>query len=96
MTWNQGKKLTPETAIKKQVKAYLTLKGWLVLYFLAGLGAMPGMPDLCAVRKGRHVWIEVKTARGRQSRNQRQMQGFLESRGAEYRVVRGLEDVGDL
>lgn len=86
----------PETAIKKQVRQYLTTLGWYVFPILQGMGAHKGISDLIAVKDGRVVFLEAKTAKGKQSDNQVKFQAEVESHGGEYRVVRCVEDVMDL
>jgi hypothetical protein len=83
---------TPETTIKKQIKQYLQLRGYFVIYFLAGLGAMLGLSDMAALKQGRVTWVEVKTPRGVQSSNQRKFQQSIEMYGGEYVIFKSLDD----
>lgn len=85
-----------ETIIKKQVKAYLQLRGWFIFYNLQGVGAYKGVPDFIAVKEGRVVFLEVKTATGRLSNWQLIFQAHIEDGGGEYVVVRSLEDAMDV
>jgi Holliday junction resolvase len=87
--------MTPETAIKKQIKDYLKIKGWLCFYNLQGLGSYPGIPDLTAIKDGRVLQIEVKTLKGKQSAKQVSFQADWEAFGGEYVVVRSYLDVED-
>ncbi len=82
-----------ETDIRRQVQYYLRLKGWFVFYNLQGLGSYRGISDLIAVRDGRVLFIELKTARGRQSDHQKKFQADLEHAGGEYILCRGVEDL---
>lgn len=84
--------MTPETAIKKQIKDYLKIKGWFCFYNLQGLGAYHGVPDLTAIKNGRVIQIEVKTKTGRQSKGQIQFQRDWQFFGGEYVVARSYED----
>lgn len=86
----------PETAIRRQVAQYLRTLGWDVTYHMAGPLSRKGYPDLTALRDGRVVFIEVKTAKGRLSGHQQAVREAIEGHGGEYRVVRCLEDVADL
>lgn len=85
-------KLT-ETDIRHQVTDYLQLRQYFCFYSLQGLGAYRGIPDLIAVKGGRVLFIELKTARGRQSDHQRKFQADLEHAGGEYILCRGIEDL---
>lgn len=64
---------------------------------LMSMGLRPGVGDLLVwwpvvggVRLG---YLEVKTAKGRQSDSQRLFQRYCEMKGVPYRVVRSVEDV---
>jgi Holliday junction resolvase len=85
-------KLT-ETDIRRQVTDYLQLRQYFCFYVLQGLGAYKGIPDLIAVKNGRVLFIELKTARGRQSDYQRKFQADLEAAGGEYVLCRGVDDL---
>lgn len=83
-----------ESDIRKQVRDYLRLKGWLVIYLLQGLGCYPGLSDLVAIKGGKVVWIELKKpGKSVQSEKQIIFQEQIESHGGIYRVVRGIEDL---
>ena len=62
-------------------------KGW-IWY---GVGN-PGGADLIGCYLGRFVAIEVKTATGRQSPEQRDWQGVVERAGGVYLLVRSVEE----
>ena len=88
-----GKPKITETDIRRQVRDYLQLRQYFCFYVLQGLGAYKGIPDLIAVRDGRVIFIELKTARGRQSDYQKKFQADLEAAGGEYILCRGIEDL---
>ena len=88
-----GKPKITETDIRRQVRDYLQLRQYFCFYVLQGLGAYKGIPDLIAVRDGRVIFIELKTARGRQSDYQKKFQADLEAAGGEYVLCRGIEDL---
>ena len=88
-----GKVKISESDIRRQVRDYLRVKGWFVFHVLQGLGAYKGIPDLIAVRDGRVIFIELKTARGRQSDYQRKFQADLEAAGGEYVLCRGVDEL---
>lgn len=85
--------MTKETAIKKQVRQYLRLKGWFVYHNLAGLGVHPGISDYTAIKNGQVVQLEIKTDKGRQSDVQKQFQSDWEAFGGEYYVIRSIDDL---
>lgn len=83
-----------ESEIRRQVVDYLRIKGWFCFHVLqGGVGVYRGIPDLIAVRDGRVLFIELKTARGRQSEHQKKFQADLEAAGGEYVLCRGVEDL---
>jgi Holliday junction resolvase len=84
-----------ENDIKRQVKDYLSLKGWFHFYNLAGMGAYKGIPDIIAIKQGRVLFIECKRpARGsKQSPAQIKFQENIEAQGGEYLLVRDVEDL---
>ena len=82
-----------ETDIRRQVRDYLQLRQYFCFYVLQGLGAYKGIPDLIAVRDGRVIFIELKTARGRQSDYQKKFQADLEAAGGEYVLCRGVDEL---
>lgn len=58
------------------------------------MGVRAGFPDLilCIARHGYHgLFIELKTAKGRQSDKQKYYQCVLEKQGYRYVVIRSLE-----
>lgn len=69
---------------------------------LKGMGLMPGMPDILIFHPYPHVGhgaaplvvgIELKAARGSQSKEQRAVEGAFRANGMNYHVCRSLEDV---
>ncbi len=107
---NHGRRKTPtpETALKGQIKKYLAYKGWFCFPLTQGIGCHKGISDLCAIKDGRTVWIEVKRpgakdctdrlfhpggSRGYQSTYQEQFEADIKAHGGEYLVVRTLEDL---
>jgi hypothetical protein len=52
-----------------------------------------GIPDIICVIRGRFVGIEVKSAIGRESPEQRDWQGRIERAGGVYVLARSWEDV---
>lgn len=59
------------------------------------MGVRAGFPDLilCIARHGYHgLFIELKTATGKQSDNQKYYQYILEEQGYKYVVIRSIEE----
>jgi len=57
---------------------------------------LPGQADLTGILpEGKRLEIEVKSARGRQSRAQRDYQRMIERFGGVYVLARSVEDVRD-
>ncbi len=87
----------PETYIRKAVVDALRLAGWFVYYNMNfGIGQHKGLADLTAMKDGRVVYIEIKTATGRQSPEQIQFQRDCESHGVKYFLARSVQDVAPL
>jgi hypothetical protein len=49
-----------------------------------------------AVKRGRVVFLEVKTEKGKVSGSQAEVHDLLRLHGMEVRVVRGIDDIMDL
>lgn len=77
-------------------RSYLRVKGWFCCRIHQGLGCMPGIPDLVAMRDGITIWIEVKAPRCHQSAVQVQWQQYAEQAGALYVVVRDVQELVDM
>jgi Holliday junction resolvase len=82
-----------ESDIQKAIREYLQWNGWFVIKIHQSLGSYKGIADLYALKNGRHVWIEVKTDRGRQSEYQEQFEQDIRDHGGRYIVARGIEDI---
>jgi Holliday junction resolvase len=85
-----------ETLILKSIKQYLQYRGWFVIRIHQGLGCHKGVSDIIALKKGKSVFIEVKTKNGKLSMFQEIFKNNIENNGGEYRVARDIEDVADL
>ncbi|MEW6095266.1 MAG: VRR-NUC domain-containing protein [bacterium] len=82
-----------ETDIKKQVKDYLSLRGWFNFPIIQGLGSYKGLPDIIACKDGKVLFIEVKTEKGKQTSWQKAFQEKVEKARCKYILVRGIEDL---
>ena len=83
----------PESLILRAVRRELERAGWFVLRQQQGLGSVKGVADLVALRDGRTVWLEIKTATGRQTPDQVVFETAIVRHGGEYRVVRCVDDL---
>ncbi len=85
----------PESYILAAVRDALRMQGWSVIRMQQGLGCHKGMADLCAMKDGRTLWVEVKTPTGRQSEHQKAFEAMVKACGGEYFMARdGLDVVG--
>jgi len=82
-----------ENDVKKQVKQYLSLKGYFHFHILQGLGAYKGIPDIIAIKNNRVLFLEIKRPGGRQSDYQKQFQADIEGHGGEYYVIKSLDEL---
>ena len=56
-----------------------------------------GVPDrIIITAKGRVIFIELKTETGRLTKIQRYVIGVMQKRGADARVVKGIDEVKEL
>jgi Holliday junction resolvase len=85
--------MTPETAIKNQIKDYLNFAGWFVFPILQGMGSFRGISDLIAIKDGIIIFIECKTEKGKQSQYQLKFESNITINGGNYIVARSWEDV---
>jgi len=88
----RGASKQPESLILRAIRDYLRAFGWYVVRIQQGMGSHKGVADLVAIRSGRTVWIEVKTATGRQSDAQLVFEREVRAHGGEYIVARSVED----
>lgn len=82
-----------ESQIQRAIKDYLQYTGWFVFKIQQGALSYKGIADLCAVKNGRTLWIEVKKPKGKQSEYQVQFQADIEEHGGEYMIARSVDDV---
>lgn len=96
MAVRRSKKSYPlkESDIRRQIRDYLKLKDWYVMYFLAGLGAFPGLSDMAAIKDGKVLWIEIKKpGGGKQSEKQKVFQEQIEAYGGTYVIATSIDDL---
>ena len=93
-----------EKHIQKAILDYLSYKN--IFHYRQNSGAfktesggymrtasVSGLPDIVAIKDGIYIGLEVKTATGIQSKEQREIQNRITAAGGLYLVVRNLEDV---
>tara|TARA_R100000951_G_C2643774_1_gene181823 strand:- start:1000 stop:1338 length:339 start_codon:yes stop_codon:yes gene_type:complete len=59
---------------------------------LKRMGRLAGIPDLLVLHGGNLIGLEVKAAKGKQSPEQRYIEGAFVEAGATYYVVRSIDD----
>ncbi len=57
------------------------------------MGYVKGQPDLVAVMNNKVVFIELKTQKGKQNKEQKEVEQEIKNRGVDYVVIRSLEDL---
>lgn len=55
-----------------------------------------GLPDIIIIKDGFFIGLEVKVAKGKQSPNQKLFEKESKEAGAEYYVVRSIDDVKNI
>ena len=85
-----------ESEIQAQVREYLRWSGWFVVKIHQSMGSYKGIADLYAIRKARHVWIEIKRPKGKLSEHQEKFKRDIEAAGGEYIVARDIADIEHL
>jgi len=83
-----------ENDVKKQVKQYLSLKGYFHFHILQGLGAYKGIPDIIAIKNNRVLFLEIKKPVGwKHSDPQKQFQKDIREHNGEYYLIRNLDEL---
>jgi len=97
-----------ETDIQKAVCDYLALKKYFFwrqnnnpIYSQGRMFAMPkysmhGVPDIILIKDGFFIGLEIKTSTGKQSEHQKEFQRKCKENGAEYYVIKSLEDIKEI
>ena len=94
-TLQQGyqKRTQPETLIRRSIVEILRMDGWDVTYHQQGPLCRKGFPDLTALKDGLTLYIEVKTATGKQSAWQVEFEKICKAHGGTYVLARSVEDL---
>ena len=83
-----------ETDVMDGLKLLNTEMQWLAfINYHKQLGYVKGQPDLVAVMDSKVVFIELKTQKGKQSKEQKEVEKEIKKRGVDYIVIRSLEDL---
>lgn len=93
-----------ESTIQRNIKLYLTRQGFEVFRINVGkfklndgrwfsTGAPVGFSDLFAIKEGKAYFFEVKTAKGKASREQLNFLDQMRKKGCMAEIVRSVEDV---
>lgn len=97
--------MTPEHAIQNEIRLWLGQHGYLAFRCNVGsvrtasggifnTGLPNGFSDLLVFDSSGHtIFIEVKSATGKQRPDQAKFQAIIESRGFKYIIARSVEDV---
>ena len=84
-----------EKEILRSVRDLLKLEEFFVIRNQAGLGSMPGLADITAIKDGNVLWIETKTQTGVLSIHQKKFQHEIELHKGIYLVIRDVEELID-
>lgn len=63
---------------------------------LAAIGVLAGVSDLIFIYRGKHIYFEVKTPTGTQSKAQIEFEGRIQTNGFSYYLVRSVDDVKNI
>jgi len=91
----RGKPPTPEALLTRSVRQLLSAAGIFHWKNHGGLGSAPGLPDICAVYKGRMVAIELKAPKGIVSPAQQTFIDRINEAGGLAFVAKDLDTVID-
>lgn len=62
-------------------------------YRKLSMGAKKGIPDIWVIKDGKTIGLEVKAPKGTQQKEQKDIEERFKRNGAEYHIVRSVEDV---
>lgn len=85
---------TPENRVKKEIVRIMKADGWMPQANPQfGPYVVPGRPDLEFYKNGMVIFVECKSATGRQSDAQKKYQAKLEHYGMTYVLARSVDDM---
>ena len=88
-----GKKLTPESRLKKVCIHQMKRHNIFSYPVIQGLGCHPGLPDRVAHHDGHVTYLEFKAATGKLGLRQKEFKLQCKRDGISYHVVRKPEDI---
>lgn len=80
-----------EATLQTRVEALARELGYLAYHTHNSRRSQPGFPDLVLVRRGRIVWRELKTTRGKPSADQKKWLAALAAANADVGIWRPLD-----
>ncbi len=85
--------MTPENIVKKECCDYLDFNGWFHFNIRQSRYCYKGVSDRIAMKRGIVLFIEFKTAKGKQSPDQLKFEADVKSKNCHYLVARGYKDI---
>lgn len=82
-----------EKSIMLGIQQALGMRGWRVLRVPPSIYSAKGWCDLIAIKDGRVLFIEVKSEKGKLSRDQEKFAQLIDEAGGEYIVARSEDYV---
>lgn len=76
-----------------EVKAFMQALGWSRIRNQQNIGSEKGIADYVFIKKGFHLWVEMKGQNGKQSEYQIKFEEKIKSAGGHYVVARGIDDI---
>lgn len=65
-------------------------------YYFEGIGSMAGVSDTVVILPGKTLFVEFKSAKGRQSPDQKEFENKLKALGGQYYIMKSLEEFQEL
>lgn len=85
-----------EANIQHNCIEYLKYNRWYVIHnYKNKRPRVLGLSDITAIKDGRVLWIEFKTATGKQRSEQIKFMNEVRAHGGEYIVIRSLDEIID-
>lgn len=89
--------MTSERDFQQAVMDLLKLRGWIAYHTFRSDRSEPGFPDIVALRNGKLLALELKSAKGRLTQSQiRWLDQFAKVPGCTAGVVRPADDWTEL
>jgi predicted type IV restriction endonuclease len=97
-----GVEAESESGLTRAVLQLLRLRGWKWIRFNPSVVQFgnqwvtpcpAGTSDFVLLKGGKTIWCELKTAKGRQRKSQKQFMQFVESAGHCYVIVRDVAEL---